>query len=220
MTTVFREEKTCAICGVESEHTGISSTNSFGSPDLDLRPPEMRRSTMAQWVQECPGCGYAYRSIEEIVMEADKAIVSDAYRAIAAGPLHGSLMGRFLKASIIAERASDPEAAANYALWAAWAADDAGDREGAMLHRNRAVGFFKNYLNDIDNNSEQSILTRTRVVDILRRAKRSSEATDLAKSLLKMDLDLTIRAVLRFQASVASQNDSMGHTVASANNYK
>jgi hypothetical protein len=184
MTTMFQEEKSCAICGAKSEHTGIASTNSFGSPDLDLRPPEMRRSTMAYWVQECPVCGYAHGSIEEEVPEADTTIASDAYRAVTAGPLHDSLTGRFLKASIISEGASDPGVAANYALWAAWAADDAGDKDGAMSHRRRAVGLFTDYLDGVDKSSEQSILTCTRIVDILRRVELWNEAMDLANSLL------------------------------------
>lgn len=213
---MIREKKTCAICGAKNEHTGISSTNSFGSPDLDLRPPEMRRSTMAHWVQECPDCGYAYSSIEEKVAEADEAIASDAYQKIVAGPLHGSLIGRCLKASIVAEEASDLETAANCALWAAWAADDAEDKDGAISYRNRAVGLFTDYVNSIDNSSEQSILTRTRMVDILRRARRWIEAIDLANSLLEMDLDSTIRAVLAFQTSAASQNDGKCYTTAKA----
>lgn len=37
----------CAVCGKESEQITLASTNTFGSPDLDLRPPEMKRSTMS-----------------------------------------------------------------------------------------------------------------------------------------------------------------------------
>ncbi|MBR4908658.1 MAG: hypothetical protein IKZ43_06585 [Acidaminococcaceae bacterium] len=48
MTTMFRQKYKCAVCGAEQEFYGIASTNSFGSPDLDLRPPEMQRSTMEQ----------------------------------------------------------------------------------------------------------------------------------------------------------------------------
>ena len=99
MTTFYEEEQSCALCGAKSEHTSIGSTNSFGPQDLDLRPPEMERSTMAYWVQECPDCGYAYGSIEEKAPQAETTITNDAYRAIVSSPINGSLMGRFLKAS-------------------------------------------------------------------------------------------------------------------------
>jgi len=54
MTTLFPQKETCFVCGNTSEHTVIGSTNAFGSPDLDLRPPEMQRSTITHRVQRCP----------------------------------------------------------------------------------------------------------------------------------------------------------------------
>jgi ribosomal protein L37E len=57
MTTYTRKEVTCANCGAQSSHATLGSTNEFGSPDLDLRPPQMMRATMNAWLQECPACG-------------------------------------------------------------------------------------------------------------------------------------------------------------------
>jgi hypothetical protein len=57
MTTLYREKSRCAVCGIATEYTSIGSTNAFGSPDLDTRPPEMQRSTIFAWVQRCPECG-------------------------------------------------------------------------------------------------------------------------------------------------------------------
>ncbi len=65
--STFREfKKKCTICGTESKFNIITSTNSFGSPDLDLRPPEMRRSTMWLWIQRCPCCNYVNYDVESI----------------------------------------------------------------------------------------------------------------------------------------------------------
>ena len=69
MTTMFRQKYKCAVCGTEKEFYGIASTNSFGSPDLDLRPPEMQRSTMGQWIQQCPKCGYVSGSIPTLLLQ-------------------------------------------------------------------------------------------------------------------------------------------------------
>ena len=216
MTTLHQEEQSCAMCGAKSEHTSIDSTNSFGSPDLDLRPPEMQRSTMAYWVQECPDCGYAYGSIEEKAPQAETTITSDAYKAILSNPLNGSLTGRFLKASLISEGAQEPKAAANYALNAAWAADDTDDKEGAISHRNRASELFVTSLDGVDETTEQSIVIRTRMVDILRRAERWEEAVALADVLLGSELDPTIKSALEFERSAASKQDGRCYTIETA----
>ena len=144
MTTFFREKLTCVICGSKSKHEMLGSTNTYGSPDLDLRPPEMQRSTMDCWVQECPSCGYAYSSIEEKADNSEVTISSDAYVEILSGNLNGTLTGRFVKASLIAEKAADIDAAANYALSAAWAADDASNGTSANSCRHRAASLLKN----------------------------------------------------------------------------
>jgi len=212
MTTVRNEEQICAMCGAKSTHMGITSTNAFGSPDLDLRPPDMERSTMGSWVQQCGDCGYAYRAIKEKAPKANTTVTSDAYKAI----VSSSLSATFLKASLISEGASDPDAAANYALYAAWAADDSGDKDEAISYRNRVAELFVMSLKGVDESSEQSMVTRTKMVDVLRRAERWTEATDLAKSLLEMDLPATIRAVLEFQTLAASQKDGRCYTTKEA----
>ena len=48
MTTMFSKAVECSICGEKSNHTVIRSTNSFGSPDLDRRPPEMPLAMVAE----------------------------------------------------------------------------------------------------------------------------------------------------------------------------
>ena len=43
MTTIFQQTVTCGHCGTENEVIELGSTNSFGSMDLDMRPPPMRK---------------------------------------------------------------------------------------------------------------------------------------------------------------------------------
>ena len=57
MTTMFRATHKCAVCGEMETYYEIGSTNSFGSPDLDLRPPQMQRGTMGEWIQK-ERCGF------------------------------------------------------------------------------------------------------------------------------------------------------------------
>ena len=65
MSTIVSEKYKCAMCGSTNEYNELASTNTFGSPDLDLRPAEMRRSTMPLWVQECPECGYVSKKVSD-----------------------------------------------------------------------------------------------------------------------------------------------------------
>ena len=66
MTKIVRSRCECAVCGAKNRYSVLASTNTFGGgPDLDLRPPEMRRSTMPYWVQECPECGYISEEVSD-----------------------------------------------------------------------------------------------------------------------------------------------------------
>jgi hypothetical protein len=52
MTTMIEKAVECSICGEKSNHTVIRSTNSFGSHDLDRRPPEMPLAMVAEETEE------------------------------------------------------------------------------------------------------------------------------------------------------------------------
>ena len=75
MMSVFQNKQMkCNVCGCYSEQTIVCSTNQIGSPDLDLRPPQMERSIQQFQVQECPFCGYSNLSIE---MEPPRGVTRD-----------------------------------------------------------------------------------------------------------------------------------------------
>ena len=79
MSTIGLMNKVCAVCGKESEYSVLNSTNTFGSPDLDLRPPEMRRSTMHIWIQECPFCGYISKDVTDETSVTKELLSSERY---------------------------------------------------------------------------------------------------------------------------------------------
>ena len=80
MSTMRPMDVTCRVCKKKSEQIILTSTNSFGSPDLDLRPPEMQRSTMCFWVQRCPSCGYVASSIDDSTNATRDYLNSDDYK--------------------------------------------------------------------------------------------------------------------------------------------
>ena len=80
MTTYFTAEYTCAVCGRTHKFRVVGSTNSFGSPDLDLRPAPMQRDTIHTWVQTCPDCGYSNGKIDRDTSVDKKWLSRESYR--------------------------------------------------------------------------------------------------------------------------------------------
>lgn len=104
MTTLYEEKARCAVCGTETEFTGIASTNAFGSPDLDTRPPEMQRSTIFAWVQCCPECGYCSSDISKVPSQAVSVVHSPEYGKQLTDSTYPELANGFLCKAIIGER--------------------------------------------------------------------------------------------------------------------
>jgi hypothetical protein len=216
MTTLLQIEATCAICGVVGKHTVLGSTNALGSPDLDLRPPEMERSTMDLWLQECPSCGYVAGDIGVANRGEREIVSSESYSSIQSGPNSNMLSGRFQKASMIAEEHGKLEYAARYALWSAWVADDKKDHVAAVFHRSKAANIFLTTISNLDPKTEDSIILTALTVDILRRAERWNEALEMAGSLLAGNLSETVGSVVEFEICLAKNRDSGCYTVADA----
>eukprot|EP01084_Bolivina_argentea_P174580 302388_1 len=75
-TTLDKESSACPVCHTTSTHMIITSTNQFGSPDLDLRPPPMKRSTLSRNVQCCPNCGFCQYNLGKNMMDVSNDILS------------------------------------------------------------------------------------------------------------------------------------------------
>ena len=125
MTTVREEFVTCALCGKQTLVMLLNSTHSFGAPDLDLRPPEMQRSSMFAWVQRCASCGYCAPNIAEGTPSMKGIVESAAYRALLVDPDLPELARSFLCSSMIFEEFEEEAFAARSAIEAAWVCDDA-----------------------------------------------------------------------------------------------
>src|SRR5215510_14310051 len=84
MTLQHPETIKCALCGVVSPQMLILSSSSFGTPDLDTRPPPMVRGTLLYWLQECPECGYAAADLSKAEQKAKirQAMQSDAWKKL------------------------------------------------------------------------------------------------------------------------------------------
>ena len=217
MTTYDFRQVTCSICGTASEQQVLMSTNTLGFQDLDLRPPEMQRSTMSTWLHECPSCGFVSEDLTNAEEGTQELLAAERFKALHQDrALSGTLIGRCLKRSFLAEELGNALEAANCALWAAWAADDS-DNRSAIEYRSKAADLFLAAASAAPAGSEGSIMMRTRTVDILRRARRWDEAIGLADAVLADDaLDPTIRSIVEFGRRLSQAGDHSTHTVQDA----
>src|SRR5688572_39454 len=187
MTTYGSENVRCAACGTETEQVRLLSTNSFGWPDLDLRPPEMRRSTMRAWLQECPSCGF---------VAADLSKVSDAEIAAIGGPVADTwkemladrsdtspLALRFDRRAFIEWQTNRHGLAGYRMLCAAWDADDRGDTQSAIAYRTEAATLLQTALANTPDAKEATDWT-VQLVDILRRLGKWEDAADYCERLV------------------------------------
>jgi hypothetical protein len=213
MTTYFDTNETCAHCGTESEQTALGSTNAFGSSDLDLRPPEMKRSTMSTWVQVCPSCGYVAPNLATPVPDRD-VLTSTLYRDQLDDNRYPELARRFLAWSLLLA-GTNPDLAGQACLYAAWVCDDHGPAELAAACRSRAAEHIERGKPFPD--TQQGVTRGAVLVDILRRAGRFAEAGKECEALLACTSARDIlRQVLEFQQGLIARGDIAAHAVQEA----
>jgi len=221
MTTFGAKEVRCSLCGAVRTQQILTSTNTFGSPDLDNRPPEMKRSTMAYWTQECNGCGYVAYDLTAPVEEAIARLVGgQEYRSLWQDEqAYPPLANRFLRESLLAERGEgDLLNAGMAALHAAWSCDDAvvNDAAPARECRLRADRLIEAGLRQSDAATDQSGYWFAIRTDLLRRAGEFEKATALCAEALSHEADLEpiIASLLHLQERLIAQRDTAAHTLA------
>ena len=219
MTTYSTAEVTCSVCHTSVSHNALASTNEFGSRDLDLRPAEMMRSTMGTWVQQCPKCGLCAASLDHAPQGAAEGVQTSEYRAVLHGPSRMPKLARQFRAeALLTERAGQLATAANRALCAAWACDDAGEAEAAVECRTLAIGLFVRAsggngrpAKDVPEPDTLNLL----LTDLLRRTGRFDEARARCEMALHTKNDV-MRAVARFQRALIDKADTAVHRIEEA----
>ncbi|HPJ27227.1 MAG TPA: hypothetical protein PLA80_13865 [Synergistaceae bacterium] len=216
MTTFCKVEKRCAVCGALNECEDMASSNSFGSPDLDTRPPEMLRSTIFTWVQRCWKCGYCASDISEAFPEAAPMVRSSEYVRQLKDPSYPDLARSFLCKALLEEKAENYSGAAWSLVYAAWACDDYGKKTSARLCRSRGADMIQKSLEKKQSISEQEGAETIILVDLFRRASRLEEALELIckeRSGIKEEILLQI---LVFQEDLIARKDVECHTISEA----
>ena len=136
------------------------STNAMGAPDLDLRPPEMQRSTMDTWTHECPSCGFVSFDFKDTPTVTGDYIESEIYQGCEGFEFKNPLSRIFYRQHLLESYDFEKFHAL---LHCAWACDDAGDDENARLIREKSLEILENL--DLDETTE------IQKADVLRRSK-------------------------------------------------
>lgn len=200
MTMIIPEPVKCPICKNDFEINILASTNMMCSPDLDLRPGEMQRSTMNTWIHECPNCGYVASDFNETPEVTKDFIQSDSYKNCDNHEFKHHLAKRFYRQYLIS---NDNKEKYYSLLHCAWACDDRDDLENSILIRRKCL----EYLDSLDLNDD-ILLQRA---DILR---RSNQFDTLIEEYSTRSFPEDIyNKICTFQVEKAIQKDNGCYTV-------
>lgn len=211
MTTIISVEHTCSVCGTKTKYDVLGSTNSFGSPDLDMRPPEMQRSTMDMWIQECPNCGYISEEVSDDSTVTKQWLQSEEYATCNGIDFESDLAEKFYKCYMINLEDDDPEDAFFAILHAAWACDDADDLENAKHCRKLAIPVAEELIEEKVDHADDILLMKA---DLLRRAE---DFETVITEYCDIEFDNNImNTILAFQLEKAREKDSSCYRVEDA----
>jgi uncharacterized protein (DUF2225 family) len=212
MTTIVHDDLTCSFCGTVSPQALLGSTNSMGAADLDTRPPEMMRSTMSLWVQECPHCGYVAKDISQPAHDSARLYCGEhGWQGL---PYTGypEVAIRFLKLADLQEGVNHTLEAAWSTLRAAWACDDADDEDRATTCRQRSIGYFARTADKVRLFPKEAGAMEAMFADIHRRSGDSDGAIHWADAGLERLPDSALSAILHFQRAKAMRQDRACYT--------
>lgn len=224
MTTMRQIEVRCAVCGALQQAAELTSTSSFGPPDLDLRPNGPARWALPFRAQRCEGCGYASPCIGAAPPGAAETVASPVYRGVLERSKLPSLARTYFCAALVEEAADRDEAAGWAFLSAAWACDDHGSARHARSCRERAAEMFTRAL-DVGGLEMPRGVAQTLIAELWRRAARPDEALaacDAAERELgdgdsgEVNDGSPTAAVIEFVRSLTLGEDSDAHNSAEA----
>ena len=206
MTTFRQKQMTCAVCGHTFEGRILTSTNTMGPPDLDLRPAEMARSTLGMEITVCPNCHYVAYDIAEPVSEETKNFVFSEfqtdYRAYSVKAYRN-----LMRIAVLEERFHDAFCAILRAAWI----EEGRDRLRPSPIRNEVLEFFLEHEGELEFDDDTRLCMKA---DLLRRTSRFKEVIALVQSSAPSERQTDI--ILHFQKHLAEKEDAGCYTVGSA----
>jgi hypothetical protein len=226
MTTYAETTFTCPACGNTDAYTALMSTNAFGSADLDLRPPPMKRHTMHTWVRRCQKCSCCFADGTQGNDLNLEKIDSEAYRQVGQDSNLPELAKDFIRYAIIRYGHDDQTEAW---LNAAWVCDDEENEPEARKCRKKAYdiladnyesGRYQLYA-DYVGNPEKGL----QALDLLRRSQHFELAQQKIDKITLAIADSSepnkeiMKSIVCFQAEKIDAQDARLYTIRDAINY-
>ena len=217
MSIMFPAEIKCSMCGTVSVHDEMISTSTFGTTDLDTRPPEVKRSTMYSWVQACPECGFAYRKLSEKAAVEKSFLSTQEYKTCDGISFASELARDFFRYHLILSAENKTEKAFWALLSSSWACDDVNDTQNAVLVRNRAI-----HLAEILMESHSMPKKNVETISLIRAdmLRRTSQFEELLEKYEYVEYsEQLLNQILAFQKEMARNSRPERFTVQDAKEY-
>jgi hypothetical protein len=198
-----------------TEQEILMSTSQGFASDLDGRPGEMTRSTMPFWVQTCPNCTYCAPDIATAEAGVQAFLNQSTYQRQRTNPDFPDLANQFLCASMILAHSGKNLHAAWQSIFAAWCCDDDGQEQNALFCRNQALDLISRATRKewLDQRVQFDSIVR---VDLLRRARRFSEALSEIQKFQEIETDLFRHHVFMFEKTLVQNQDSASYSTDAA----
>lgn len=214
MTSPAKESIVCGVCRHASDQPPAVDNADWDALDLDTRPAEPLRGTLAAWLQRCPNCGYCAENLSQAHPQAAEHMAAEGYVAALEDPDLPETTRWFLRRSHLEESTGDLAAAGWQALFAAWGADDAESPAVASRCRNRAADCFQAAVALDQPLADQAGDGEVVLVDIYRRAGMMSEARLAADRAGEQFSDPLIQRLVQFQRALIDRGDAGRYTAA------
>jgi ferredoxin len=196
-------KRLCGACGARAP-SPFRVPQPEIAPDLDMRPGEPARSTLADWIQTCHACGAAAPDLQTLPASSRAVVDSSQYHSLTTSGLEETLP--FRRWAMICHGLGDTVGEAEALLQATWAAEDAAAMTEASELRQRVVHLWG------DPTDEAMAL---RQLDVLRRSGDFDAASARADALGRRELSDTARSIVLFQQKRITARDIGRHLISS-----
>ena len=216
MTLIFGNDVECAVCNAISNQAEVLSTNVFGSPDLDTRPPEMERSNIEYEIQRCPSCGYCSSDLSKCNKYSKVIVESLEYKTIITSDLLPEIASSYLALSYEYEQNNQLSESIWSAIHASWICDDDLNFEASIKCRKHAISLIGKANSQAELLSSQTGATEAISIDLMRRVGMFQEAQKLVSQTKEKELDELIFKVIDYEEKLIEMNDIESHTISEA----
>ncbi len=199
MTKMHLKTMSCPVCGRKQEVSVLSSTHSFGSPDLDFRSARPARDMLHWMIHSCSNCGYSAYS-ESFGDSVSKGVKEFVQSDSGFPERTWDTALSFEKIAKIAVLENDWTAAFYGYLHAAWASERHYSDEPST-YRKEALAVLKKHFTSLAISEDDRYLL---FADLCRRTGDFASVT----ALEYQSEDDAVNRILAFQKELAKKHDT------------